>query len=265
MPFQPKGQDHSIIEAVFGFTFSRPLAPQEIEAVAANHAQWKADLPRLARQDVMQFTFDVSAAAQPQPIPSIGGVAFERFKPDGTLDWRLRVDPGAIWVNCLSYTRWSGVYPLARRYMAEALEVLRKNPNSINSVVLQYIDIYEWQGEKAQYSARELFDVDSPYVSHSIFEVGHLWHMHQGWLKPTPLTKGRVLERIHAEGVENEHGVAIVKLDSYIQYQLEAMIPASSAFRDKIVDPMFEDAHDQAKVLLRKLLNDDTARRIGLT
>lgn len=263
--FEPKYDSHAIQEVVFALTFVDEFSAAQLEALAAAHHRWKSELPKISKAGRLQISFGLVDVALPDPAVTMpAGVSFERIKPDGSLDWRLRADPKNIYVNCLSYTGWPDVWPKARRYLSDAADALALNGNAVQSILLQYVNIFTWSGDPATYDASELLRLDRGMVPIKVFDAGHLWHVHLGWFRqddsPAP---GRILERINLDAVEDAGGVPLVKVDSYLQLQLAEPI-ASAEFLNGSDERTFEALHDQTKFLLREFLTEHVADRIGL-
>lgn len=268
MPFQPKSNKHAIVEVVFGLVFTRPFHPKEIKALVESHGRWKELLPRRGRTSPFPVPFmqgDELPPNFPIPLPP-SGVTFDRVKPDGSLDWRLRADDAGITVNCLSYTTWPEIYGRARELLSQACEVAVRSDNSIRETFLQYIDVFEWEGEKQAYDLAELLRADSPYVPPSIRQRGPLWHLHQGFFRTEGLpSPGRLLERNHADGYQDQSGAALVKIDEYLSLHHLAPLAPSVLFGPRgSADTLFGYLHDLNKDILRHYLTDKMQARIGL-
>ncbi len=263
MAFDPVSGGHAIAEVVFGLSFSRPFAPPEIERVAKSHSVWQRDLPRLSRTAGFPFMIgnnpQFAEGIQFGGIP--GGVSFERIKPDGTLDWRILVDQNNIFVNCLSYTRWADVWPRASKYIVDVIGVAGAGDALVSSATLQYIDIFKWNSDIADYNAREVMR-PGENVPPILFDKGHLWHLHQGWFEPAE--NGRVLSRVHIDAVEDDERIPIVKFDTYMQHQLATFYTPSEAISGGWFESTFASMHDKNKNLLASFITDEMANRIDL-
>lgn len=264
MGFEPKSGHHAIVEVVFGVTLNRPLSSRDIESIVQHHERWN-ELPRVNRSQTLQIIFG-EGPIPPTGIDPAGGVSFDRFKSDGTLDWRLRVDQQAIYVNCLSYSGWQQIWPKARDYIDSVCSIALSNENGLNSAILQYIDVFNWVGDKYKYSVKDLFAEDSLFVPTATLNVGHIWHLHQGWFQTSDSTPDveKSLERIHADGLEDASGTPFVKLDIFIQSFFTRAIKAEEAFKERFLDRTFDTIHIREKKLLSDLLVEDLRKRIGL-
>ncbi|MEY9560522.1 TIGR04255 family protein [Sinorhizobium fredii] len=264
MSFSPASDEHAIVEVVFGLSFARPFSSNDVEIVAKSHHLWKDQLPRMSRSQALQLMFgDAPPPAEVQfPSASGGVVVFDRVKPDGTLDWRLKVEGNALFVNCLSYTRWAEVWPRARAFMHDACKLMHTKGNPVASAVLQYIDVFEWRDRNKAFDAAELLHPNSPQLVIARRAMDHLWHAHHGWFRASE--KGRYLERLHTDSVQNEEAVPIIKIDTYIQLHLKSPWSAEQAFGENLVDIEFDYMHRQQKQLLLEVITPEMAERIKL-
>jgi uncharacterized protein (TIGR04255 family) len=259
--FDPAADEHAIIEVVFGLTLSRPFAPNEIERLVKNHGRWRSELPRLSRTGGVPFFPAEFPGSQGFHIAAQGGVSFERIKPDGTMDWRIFVENNNIFVNCLSYTRWAEIWPKARRYLVDVLQVAEAPDSLISGNSLQYIDGFKWVGDVADYDVHRILK-PSDHVPKSVFSKGLLWHLHQGWFEGD--SNGRILERAQIDAVMNEFGEPLLKIDILMHHQLASFYTSSQAIDNGWISTTFENMHSKNKRLLHSFLSDEMAERIKL-
>ncbi|KQZ54636.1 hypothetical protein ASD54_04730 [Rhizobium sp. Root149] len=189
------------------------------------------------------------------------GIAFERFKPDGNLEWRIFLENNNIFVNCLSYTRWEEVWGRAHSYFKDVLALVGTPDNVINGASLQYINSFKWDGNKEDYDVKEILSFDS-HVPASVATKGHLWHLHQGWFDQT--AEGRILERVHVDGIEDESASPIIRFDAYIQQQLTSPQAAQEIVKSGWLDSTFTSMHDRNKKMLKSFIVEKMAERINL-
>jgi len=265
--FRPKSGNHAIVEVVFGLVLRRPFTPTEMEALALAHDRWKDQLPRLGRTAVLQVLLGEQPASTVQSIQPVSGVSFERIKPDGNVEWRLRADERRFVVNCLNYESWSTIWPRARGYLADACQIALGSDNSITGLLLQYIDVFEWTSNPANYRLDALLSRGSPFVPESLWDKGPRWHLHEGWYRQDNLpVAGRLLERLHINGVLDNLGRPTVKMDAYLALELEKAQSSATFFGNSApeIDRLFDELHDLQKGLMRGYLTKEMAQRIGL-
>lgn len=259
MPFIPQSEQHAIIEVVIGLTFARPFYANEIEAFAKTHNELKAELPRVNRAAV----FNIAFGNNPPPTPPVGGVMFDRFKADGSIEWRLNVTGNSILVNCLSYTRWHEVWPRARDYLISAIRAVGSDDNPLVATTLQYIDMFAWEGAPEDYEISRLLDLSSDFLPSSLSERGQLWHLHQGWFVPVSVQPPRrTLKRIHIDALEQDAS-PMVKIDTYINLEHRLGVPIGHFTTDRF-NAIFDDLHKQSTTMLAGILSEETRQRINL-
>jgi uncharacterized protein (TIGR04255 family) len=274
VPFRPIHDRHAIQEVVFVLTLGRGLEAGELGTVVKAHDRWRNDLPRLTRfgaHQIQEITLTDDGPPQIKPVeqPGVVGIAFDALKRDGSLDWRLRLQENWIGVNCLSYTRWSDVWPTARNFLAQVGEIIINPKLPIVGMALQYIDLFVWDGDTEQYRADGLFRKGSEYIPSSIWNRGPLWHLYQGWFTEENLpVAGRRLEKVHIDAVEGG-GVYQTKVDTTSRHDLADELPSyKTAFgtdgEEACIDAVFTAMHLQGNRLLKAYITDEMARRISL-
>lgn len=196
----------------------------------------------------------------------VTGVSFDAYKRDGSLDWRLRIDQSFLAVNCLSYTRWTEVKVRARDLLASGARAGVAANNPLSAIGLQYIDMFEWEGDVADYDVTGLLRAESDMLPKSIFGKGPLWHLHQGWFTTDDLpAEGRLLERMHLDAVEQAPKY-LVKMDCLEQMDLrKGPMGFSKIFEnDPLLDEVIELLHTRSKSALGRVITDEMAERIEL-
>jgi uncharacterized protein (TIGR04255 family) len=266
MPFKPKNERHAIHEVVFVLTFDHPFTADQIEIFSSNHDRWKADLPRKQRNPYFQVSV-VEGVAREAAAAVTSGVMFDAVKRDGSLDWRLRVEDDWIGVNCLSYTRWEEVWPRARTLLLEASETLGIAENPLTKVTLEYIDIFEWEGDLAGYEVAQLLRKSECVPSTLLRHTDPLWHLHLGWFERESLpADGRLLNRIHLDAIQQEK-TYLVKIDNVLRVDMERPVAGPDIIFEgetPFVDLVFEDLHIRNKSTLSSFITKELADRIGL-
>ncbi|MEE9925824.1 MAG: TIGR04255 family protein [Brucella anthropi] len=262
--FVPRSGEHALTEVVFGVTFSRLLNQTEIEAVVASHDVWKQKLPRMSRIAAVEFAFgEVPPTDMPQHRSA--GVIFDRYKPDGTLDLRLRVDETGLFVNCLTYTRWAEVWREAFDLMSQVSRFIRGEA-FISSVILQCVDVFDWDGAPAEYDLHLLLKENPEVIPLFVFDSGLFWHSHHGRFFDASDDRGRLLQRVQLDGIEDQDSKPIVKLEIYLQLQFARdMAPhADSLGSYGMMNELFDPLHDRQKEIASSYLSGEICNRIGL-
>jgi uncharacterized protein (TIGR04255 family) len=263
LPFVPANPAHSITEVVFGLIFDRPFDSTEVTKFASSHREFEAELPGKLQAPAPQMSFNGLQ------VPLQFGVVFDRYNPAGALEKRLRLDNNSVYVNNLLYTRWDEVSTNALGLIERCLATSMQVDNTVRSLVLQYVDLFRWMGDVAQYDLSQLLDVNSPNMTKEVFEHGPLWHLHQGWYKDVAnALNGRLLERTTIDGVLDSSNLPVVRFDSFLQLELsEGLNSSDTRFGNDVFEQLrvfFGFMHDQNKSMLKDCLTEQVIGEIGL-
>ena len=260
MQFQPIGERHAVQEVVFTVGLARHLTGVDFNKVSMNRALWKAELPNDGQ--VTAFGFQIGSPISNFELPT--PLQFNAFKRDGSIDWRLSINPDHIAVNCLTYTRWDEIWARALRYISSVMAVIGDPNLSIVGGALQYIDAFNWMGPAGQVDIAELIQRGGPLVNDQIFESGPLWHLHQGFYNP-PVAEvpGAILTRIN---IDTLPPAPTVKIDTFLRHEYPEPRRPQAPFYEKggDLDVLFRKLHVMDKELMMKLLTPAATARIAL-
>lgn len=264
MPFEPLTDGHAISEVVFGLVFERPFSTFEMSTFLGNHEKFKDRLP--GKSQIAMVPISIGGA----PIPLQGaGIAFSRFNNAGAIEQRLRLEGNAVFVNTMQYSRWDAVSDEAYSLLDECVSTAKQSDLNVVGAILQYIDVFRWDGEITEYNLSELLDEKGSFFPKSIFDRGHLWHLHQGWFKKNNLPEnGNLLERITTDGITNEESKAVVRVDCYLGFDFSAPLPFQS-LRSKpegriSLSELFGFLHFENKSIMASCLTESMREKIGL-
>ena len=266
MTFMARSGAHAIEEVIIGFQLSRPWHYAEIERLAQSHEQWKGDLPRVARNYPPNVTIDDGSGSEVIPLsasPIPLGILFDRVKPNGDLAWRLKCEGDALFVNCREYSKWSEVLETASGYMRSALKASSLGNLSIKSAILQYVNIFEWAADPAEYNIFQLLKKSNKYIPEVASNYGSMWHLHQGWFDPCDEpAAGKVLTRIHFDSeLFGEIKTPATKLDIFLQFEFNDQIPVEAFFdRNSVPEECFDILRDKRKNILLGVLTQNIAK-----
>lgn len=263
LSFSAASSEHAIVEVVFGILLARPWSPREISRLVASVDGWKHDLPRMSQLETHQFQMG-PAGIQPVQVVPVNGISFERIRPDGELGWRLRCEGNALFINCLEYTRWTEVWQKARGYLRKAFDIGVDPDQAIVGVMLQYVDMFTWDGAPNDYDVTHLLNVTGELVPTSLRDHGAVWHLHAGWFEqvdePVP---GRLLNRVHFDALAD--GTPSVRMDTLLRKDVSAPLPRASLLEENSrIDELMIWLHDRNKLVLRKYLISQVQEAIGL-
>jgi uncharacterized protein (TIGR04255 family) len=263
------GHRHAIREAVFAIVFSEALPPTSVQkAVQELRESWKPELPKIQE-------FQLAPAAMPlgPGLPNVSlsfgaAAAFEAYKVDGSLSWRVLIQGNLAAVNCLDYNGWLHVWPRARRYLSELLPLLVSARCAVAGCQLQYINAFHWRNALQDYDLTLLLRDDTDRVPPRLLsEVkGPLWHFHQGWFDAADeMAHGRVLSREHLTGQEEVERGATVLIDLSKRHDFSAQFGEADALfgPEGVGEQIFSKLRFAIRSSLRAYLRDDILDRIG--
>jgi uncharacterized protein (TIGR04255 family) len=263
VPFRPSHERHAIREVAFVLSFSRDFEPSELETILRAHERWRDELPKANRLSAQQIRI-TGTGAEVRPVEQpLNGISFEAVKRDGSLEWRFLLQGNRVIVNCLSYTKWESIWPVARGLFCHVPDLLAEENLGIIGCGLQYVNHFLWEGDPGDYKIQALFKIPSYYLPDSVLNVeGPLWHLHQGWFSHEGLVvPGRRLEKVKVDAIrQNEDH--LTKVDITMRYDFEGVMKAREAF-DRI-DAVFDDMHARIKKCLDGFLTEEMTRRISL-
>jgi uncharacterized protein (TIGR04255 family) len=262
--FAPANEQHAIIEAVYGMTFARAFSPSSISTLELADTEVKRFLPRVSRINALEVAIGDQMNIASTPVIAPGGIVFDRVKPDGNLHSRLRVENNSLFTNSLDYQGWNDFFPRSSKMIDETLAIISTIDNPITSSILQYIDIFSWAADPAGYDISKLIKKESEFVPINLFLNDKLWHLHRGWFSELEEpVGGRVLNRVHIDGLQRQDGVFFVKFDVFVQIETHKAAPPYR-YHSGLGIEVAETLHVIAKGLLSSYLTDEMVERIGL-
>lgn len=268
-PVRPVKPDHSINEVVFVLTFSKSLSDENFNALTQLEDFLKDDLPKMELQQGAGIRFN-SANQQMEPLPpKTLALSFKHYTDD-TFDWALRAEGNFIAINCLDYSEgWKNIWPKVHRYLNHTTQKLVNTELSIESLSLQYIDRFIYEGQMDCYETSTIFDEKSEYLNSKVTKVGPYWHIHQGWFVSIKELSSRILNilNITATIADKEHHTTIDH-SATVQFK-QKITNHKTLFKETIqgettVDYYFNLLHDENKKILSELLNKERIEDIHL-
>lgn len=268
-PVRPFKPNHSINEVAFVMNFSRPFTEKELESLTELEDLLKDDLPKMELHKGAEFRISPEGTMEALS-PKLAALSFKHYSEKDTFDWALRAEGNIIAVNCLDYSNgWKEIWPKVHNYLNHAARKLVSTELSVESLALQYIDRFIYEGQLDCYEASTIFDNQSDYLNKKVTKVGPYWHIHQGWfdtIKGLPTRLLNVLN-ITAAMADKEHHTTIDH-SATIQFK-QQLTNHKSLFEDTIkgtttINYYFDLLHEENKQVLRGLLNSDRINEINL-
>lgn len=259
---RPVKPDHSINEVAFVLNFSQPLSEKVLQSLLELKDLIKDELPKMESQEGAGFKIASDGQIEAQPSRLLS-VAFKHFDSKGEFDWALRADGNFIAVNCLNYGGgWEVVLPKVHGFLKAAAHKLISTEISVESLALQYIDQFIYEGQIEWYKTSTIFNNESEYLNKKAINAGAFWHIHQGWfdhLKELPI---RILNKLNitAAMADKEH---LTTIDHSATLQFKKKITNyKTLFEESIkgkvaIDYYFDLLHQENKKILQNLLNEE--------
>lgn len=265
MSTKPIHDKHAIYEVAFALDFGENFSAETVADLMRLHDAVRPELPYMEERRRMSMTLSVMAGQQSTQEtvvdPSPAGVVFRAVASPDPSPWMLRAENNRIIVNCLEYTRWEEIWGRTKGYLQLTLDVVARQPSmQVNAVVLQYIDRFVRDNTDG-YSAGEVFNQNSSFLTKQIFRSSELWHLHHGHFDM--LEKyGKTLDVLNIGTLVDISGHTTT-IDHMQQLVLQDAPLAVTDVLGKIDDIMCR-LHTRNKQILLDLLNTQMLDRINL-
>ena len=257
--FLPINERHAIQEVIFAVQVAPDFDSEEVEEIKQENNQMQAFFPQVTDLPIVHF--ETPGTIDQAPPVSNRPVAFIRYKPNGEIDWELRLDTPHVIVRCLSYTKWNHIWKDTHGFLVDVFRVISKKPRSLISLALQYNNAFRWSGNKSNYDAQKVLNYQSSCVPRSLFDRGPIWHLHQGWFeKKGGNISGRILKRMHINSIKSD-GEYWAKFENFSRLEFDNQV-AIESFDQTLCE--FQSLHDTSKATLRDFLSPQMQRRIEL-
>jgi len=247
----PIYRSHAIKELIFALQFREAFDKDSLEKLIQSE-RLKSELPNVEKIN---------------ETSSLAGVEFRHFKDDEKIDWMLRVHGNFISVNCLDYEGWKKVWSHARQYLEW---VVKSQQNSLEEIMLQYVDLFVYEGQLSEYSLTELFDEKAPYLTQKIKAAGPLWHINHGWFDQVEQFQARCLNILNINTAQMADSRALLtQIEHRGQIQFgESITEVTSLFvssdNHAPIDDIISYLHQNNKNIMLELLQPNMAKRLGL-
>lgn len=265
----PYAGDHAIQNAVFALDFDSPLTESQLKDInKAATKSFGSEFPDVQEQQTMAINFglgqgnqSVKAVAQP------GGFTMRRVLGFPGMAGRvITVSPNNCIIVVSDYTRWDAIKADIDRYFDVILQAVGKHNIAINSVGLQYTDIFNWKADPKELLLTEVFSADTPYLVPNVLrpDAPALWHSHHGYFlecdSPIPY---RQLDNINISRIDSMGSHSLQVLTSHKAQLNSPMWKIGKENRSKISE-IQEKLHRANKEILRTLFTAELRHKIKL-
>lgn len=263
--FIPARSTHAITGVALACEMAVPVSSVIIKALADQYessAEVKGFLPRKSEDQGFTFALDNKTARIEQP-GGLMGVSFERFSPDGTLEWSLSLRGNLLLVSCNVYTRWSEVFPEAVQLLRWGLEAISPVGIGVVAYGLQYQDEFIWPDDPSSMDSTLLFADETDFMPRHFLGKKGMWHNYSGWFDEavTPVPGVRLVNMnvafIQRESNGIANGIAQLVVSHKGIYKDHKDAPSDPSL-------LFDALHNEHKVLLSKLLTEQIKQKIKL-
>ena len=272
--YMPYADEHSVQEAVvaihFRSAFESRVAERLLEAVKP---ALTAGLPlcrlvhKLPSVNIQEngggLTFQ-----RADNESRLAGFEFARIQANARPARVVRFFDNTLTVNFLDYESWMTTRKDSLDYFKTILSALALEENPAASFNLRYIDRYTFDGPAQSSRADLLMQRNNDYLSARCFGAGPYWHCNTGWFERLD-GKDWVLNQLEVGSGEvdqaptvtiNHNGIC--QLDTVRQSVDSIFDPPSETGAG--IESALDYMHGRNKEVLRNMLLEDVAQRIGL-
>lgn len=268
--FEPIHAAHAIEQVVFVLRFETPLEDEIFAQVREATKQFETELDMPRRVKLQGVSFLIHPAGPASSLPSqASGLMLQRMRADGSIEKELRVDPYSITFMTSLYTRWDAVWLQARVYF-EALAPIYAPHTKIQAVGLNYLDKFEWVGDKSKCRAEALLRAGSEYLCSHIFKAEDFWHSHTGvFIRVDEQTKRLLnvnvdfLDEIRGDDTRQVISVTTALTDLMNQPDYDSL-EVSAEKIVKFIDDHTKKLHVFGKSVFANIINEEMSKRIAL-
>ncbi len=266
----PYAGNHAIQNAVFALGFHGIISDPILKRIeAASLDSYGRDFDPFVPHHAVAFSFDMNKVGQASPkLMPIGGFQLQR-QSSGVpqiVTRSLTVSPSDCVLMVADYSRWATVKIEVAKYVRPILAALGEDQQAINSIGLQYTDVFTWRADPAELNLIEVFAPNPPYLVPNVLSPDgpQLWHSHHGYFKDASnSSQYKQLDNINVSRVADVSGTHSIQILTSHKAQLSTpmwQVGSEDNF-DKIFE-IFEALHDSNKEILRSLLSSEVLRRI---
>lgn len=260
----PVGGANAIEAAAFVLLLSRELTQSEAQGLTQLQGALADDLPFFQTTSGLQIHVE-GDQVKTSPTLNLGGVLLQRFARDGKPEWTLKAQGNSIVVNCLRYERWNTVWPSACKFIRATVAHLGRPSDGlgVQAFIHQVVDRFQHLEGVPKYQLHDVFRKDCVYLTPWVRQVGHLWHVHQGWFDDSGDSAVRWLNTLNL-GTSLNPGMLTTNIDHTVQCQYTK--PVTLDLKSGVdLDKVFVRLHERNKDVMKKLLTDNMLAKINLS
>lgn len=262
----PCNKNNAVQAVAFVFQLVTPLDELALKKCIVSYQKDEELIFQLPRMQPMDsLTFQIGASQNQMSTPILGGVTFDKVKPNGQPEWALVVRREVIIVQCGDYTSWSEVWSKAKFYFTKIISILGDLNLQVQMVGLEFVDEFKVNNPQDPDWKTEIFNKQSKYVSQNIFDINGFWHSHHGFfMMEESGIKRRTLNILNIDYVEELGGECKVLVRSQIQSNFIDQQPNLNVEFMLNADLVICNNHDTNKLVMCDLLSNQMCHKVGL-
>ena len=263
MQFTPHQSSNAIVRVAFVCEFAQALGDEDLRQLHRDRADFGSGFPKATLHELPAISL-FPGMAQPAVVQQVASVSFEAYARDGSVEQAFYIQPGLAMFVHHRYTRWDEVWAPARTLLTGTLQ--RFAAASVAAFGLEYLDQFSAPADTGLPDVSGVLNRDSQYLVPRIFAIPGLWHSHHGSLiddHPTPSPHSKNAN-INLDLVREHAPIDRFVLRILLRHRRVLAQPATAAPAISDLDEYMSDMHEADKKVLRDVLTDDAAKRIGL-
>jgi uncharacterized protein (TIGR04255 family) len=180
----------------------------------------------------------------------------------------LMLTPFSLHWKTNQYIRWSYFLQQIHSFFIGALTEYSKLLH-VGAVQLEYWDRFMWSGSWDDFNCGSLLLANSPLIANEAEQKTRQWHSHAGWFDVLDSGRRQLANvNIDVQTVQSASGKSQPSVGIYTSLREDSVDFRSSKalewFDDSQVIPTLERQHVTLKAVLKRLIKQDMADRIGL-
>lgn len=208
----------------------------------------------------------VTPGSPPQPVQTIGAVAFSSYNRSGQIERQLNARPVLIVFTEFEYLRWQNVWSDAQEVLNVVLDIV--GTAWIGAFGIEYQDRFIAEpGSPTPVDLESVLNKESAYLPRVIFDAPDLWHANCGTVQrmETPCLHTR--NDTTRVGLVRRADLYDPQLAIEITAQHRRVLPQPTAVHDarQWMASMFLDMHQHNKEIMSDVLTSDAKERIKLS
>jgi uncharacterized protein (TIGR04255 family) len=259
----PYATDHAIQNVAFVLAWQGDLSDQTLLAIHALSNKLKDSFPVVEIQKLVMFNIAGPQAGQVPNTEGVGGVSFTRNTSFGTVAKQLVVSRQSCVFIINDYIRWANALSDVMNAFSILAPLILAN-RAINTINLQYTDVFTWKDDPDLLKISEVFNVQSGLLPVNVFEQKGFWHSHHGYMSDA-------VEPVKHTSLNNVNvNVADVSGERTINVVMSHQATLSSPLRRgtpdfmKVISDMENYLHSVHKDILKNLLTKEVCEVVGL-